>query len=157
MRPKSSLPEFNSTVQGINIMKDFRRRFYAAIAASLVTGSALAAPPPNLAGTTWDLLSNRATEQLVIITQGGAGAPGAATCRTIDGTLGIAPVRGWYCPATGRIHFKHNNVATGTTVRVYVGNVSDQIVGQPLFMGGTVMVDDAAFGDLGEFNFAARN
>jgi hypothetical protein len=36
------------------------------------------------------------------------------------------------------------------------GNVSDDVIGQPLHMAGTMTVLDAAFGDLGEYNFSAR-
>ena len=80
---------------------------------------------------------------------------GAATCRVINGTLGIAPVRGWYCPESGRIHFHHKNLSTGLTVRTFTGSVSDDVVGQPLYMAGTVAIENAAFGDLGEKNFSA--
>jgi hypothetical protein len=38
---------------------------------------------------------------------------------------------------------------------VFTGNVSDDVSGQTLYMGGTVAVDDPAFGDLGETNFSA--
>ena len=64
-------------------------------------------------------------------------------------------IHGWYCPSTGRIHFKHNNLSTNVTVRVFIGNVSDEVSGLPLLMSGTVMVDYAAFGSLGEYNFSA--
>ena len=126
-----------------------------ATAIALVTGTASAAPPANLAGTTWTVQVNRDSEQLVITAQGGPGAPGAAVCRLLIGTIGIAPVRGWYCPSTGRIHLRHNNLSSGVTVRVFTGNVSDEVIGQRLYMGGTVAIADAAFGDLGETNFAA--
>ena len=70
---------------------------------------------------------------LVINTQGGPGAPGAATCRTINGDIGnVAHIRGMYCPATGRILFVHRNLDSGDTVRVFSGNVSDFVAGQGL-------------------------
>lgn len=127
-------------------------------AAFLFAGGAAAERPANLAGTTWTLQTNRDTGQLVINTQGGSGAPGAAVCRSIDGNLSTAPdikVRGWYCPSTGRIHFVHRNLSSGKAVRVFTGNVSDEVIGQPLSMAGTMTVLDAAFGDLGEYNFSA--
>lgn len=131
----------------------------AAAAVLAASGAASAAPPANLGNTTWTLQTNQDSTQLVITTQGGPGAPGAATCRTINGELGIAPapaipIRGWYCLST-RIHFLHKNLGSSNTVRVFTGNLSDDVVGQPLYMAGTMMVDDAAFGDLGEFNFSA--
>jgi hypothetical protein len=115
-----------------------------------------AARPANLAGTYWILQVNGSTETLTITTQGGPGAPGAANCRVINGEIrNIADIRGWYCPATGRIHFVHKNVDSGLTVRVFTGNVSDEVAGQSLHMAGTMTIVNAAFGDLGEYNFSA--
>ncbi len=121
----------------------------------LAAGAATAAPPVDLAGTTWTVQVNRGLEQLVIATQSGAGAPGAANCRIIDGAFGNADVRGWYCPSTGRISFVHRNASTGYPVRVFTGNLSDDIVGQPTYMAGTVAIFYATFGDFGEYNFSA--
>jgi hypothetical protein len=124
----------------------------------LSSGVAFAEPPANIANTTWTLLVNRETTQLYIDTQGGAGAPGAAICRHITGKHGNveSPIFGWYCPSTGRIHFRHNNLHnTDLTVRVFTGNVSDEVPGEPLYMGGTVSIDYSAFGMLGETNFSA--
>lgn len=123
--------------------------------ALLAHGNAFADRPANLAGTTWTVQINRDSEQLVIQTQGGPGAPGAATCRVLNGTLGIAPVRGWYCPATGRIHFEHRNLDSRLTMRSFTGSVSEEVVGQPLYMAGTVLVNNAVFDELGEYNFSA--
>jgi hypothetical protein len=76
----------------------------------LAAGTASAERPLNLANTTWTLQANGTVEQLVINTQGGPGAPGAADCRHIQGEIGnVAEIRGWYCQATGRIHFVHEN------------------------------------------------
>jgi hypothetical protein len=122
---------------------------------SLATSAASAAPPASLGGTAWNVQANRDAVQLVITNQGGPGAPGGATCPLIIGTIGIAPMRGWYCPATGRIHFLHNNLSTGATVRVFSGSVSDEVPGQSLYMGGTMAVFNAAFGYFGEYNFSA--
>ena len=79
----------------------------------------------------------------------------ACSFGTINGDIGnVAHIRGWYCPSTGRIHFVHRNLDSGDAVRVFTGNVSDAVAGQPLFMGGTMTVLISAFGDLGEYNFA---
>jgi hypothetical protein len=124
----------------------------------LAAGTASAERPLNLANTTWTLQANGTVEQLVINTQGGPGAPGAADCRHIQGEIGnVAEIRGWYCQATGRIHFVHENADSLRTVRVFTGNVSDEISGQPLHMAGTMTVLISAFGDLGEYNFSASN
>ena len=97
-----------------------------AAATFFAAGSAMAERPANLAGTTWTLQTNREPVQLVIKTQGGPGAPGAATCRHIEGDIGSIPhVRGRYCPSTGRIHFVHRNFGSGDAVRVFTGDVSD--------------------------------
>lgn len=126
-------------------------------AASLAAGPAFAAPPENIGNTTWTMQINRDVDELVITAQGGPGAPGAATCRVILGTFGVANINGWYCPSTGRIHFVHKNADTGTAVRVFTGNLSDEVRGQRLYMGGTVTVLNSAFGDLGEYNFSGIN
>jgi hypothetical protein len=133
-----------------------------AAAALLAAGAASAERPASLAGTTWTMQTNRTSVQLVIETQGGDGATGAKTCRTINGHFNLTPpeigIRGWYCPSTGRIHFVHRNLSTGDAVRVFTGNVSDDELGQPLYMAGTVTVLNpnlANPADLGEYNFSA--
>lgn len=140
-------------------MKPFKTlRLAVAAAAFLAAGAASAQRPENLAGTTWTLQANRTVLQLVINTQGGPGANGAVTCRPLDGTLNTTPdikVTGWYCPPTGRIHLVHRNLTSKIAMRVFTGNVSDDEIGQPLYMAGTMTVLDAAFGDLGEYNFSA--
>lgn len=138
----------------------FKSAIAAAVAsmACLAAGPALAERPANLAGTTWTLQANRDVHQLVIDTQGGPGAPGAENCRGLDGTLNTTPdikVTGWYCPSTGRIHLVHRNLTSKIAVRVFTGNVSDNVIGQPLYMAGTMTVLFSAFGDLGEYNFSA--
>ena len=60
-----------------------------------------------------------------------------------------------YCPSTGRIHFVHQNLDSDIAVRVFTGNVSDDVAGEGLYMAGTVTVLISAFGDLGEYNFSA--
>ena len=134
-----------------------RITFAVAAATLLVAGTASAARPASVANTVWTLQTNQEATTLVITTQGGPGAPGAATCRTINGDIGnVAHIRGWYCPSTGRIHFVHRNLDTGNAVRVFTGNVSDVVAGQPLFVSGTMTVLISAFGDLGEYNFAGN-
>jgi hypothetical protein len=119
-------------------------------------GTASAERPANLANTVWILQTNLDVDTLFIDTQGGPGAPGAAQCRTIRGKIGnVAEFRGWYCPSTGRIHFVHQNADSDIAVRVFTGNVSDNVPGQPLHMAGTMTVLISAFGDLGEYNFSA--
>lgn len=128
---------------------------FTAAALLVATGTAFAARPATLAGTTWNLQVNQEVETLVITTQGGPGAPGAANCRVINGTIrDVAPIRGYYCPSTGKVFFVHTNVSTGAPVRVFSGFVSDEAIGLPLRLSGTVSVVNAAFGDLGEYNFA---
>lgn len=127
-----------------------------ATATLVAAGTASAERPANLAGTTWTLQTNRDPVQLVITTQGGPGAPGAASCRHINGDIGnVAHIRGWYCPVTGRIHFVHRNAGSGNAVRIFTGNVSDEVAGQPLYMAGTMTVLASVFGDLGEYGFSA--
>ncbi len=132
---------------------------FAFAAALVAAGAASAERPASLAGSTWTMQNNRDVEQLVITTQGGAGAPGAANCRVINGHFNIIQpeilIRGWYCPSTGRIHFVHKNLSTGNAVRIFTGNVSDDVLGQPLYMAGTMTVLISPFGDLGEYNFSA--
>lgn len=132
--------------------------FAIATAACLVGGNAWAQRPASLAGSTWTLQVNRDTAQLVIDTQVGPGAPGGAECRGLNGTLNSTldvKVTGWYCPSTGRIHLVHRNFSSNIAVRVFTGNVSDEVIGQPLYMAGTMTVLISAFGDLGEYNFSA--
>jgi hypothetical protein len=127
-----------------------------AAAAALCAGPAAAARPAWLGGSTFTVQTNRASEQLVITAQGGPGTAGGPNCLSLQGTIGNAPARGWYCPSTGRMHLRHSNIGSGATVRVIDAYVSDDIVGQPLYLGGTIAVDDAAFGELGVYNFSGR-
>lgn len=131
---------------------------FAIAAASLLgAGIASAERPTNIARTTWTLQTNVDSTTLVINTQGGPGAPGALNCRHINGEIGNneVQIRGWFCPATGKIHFVHRNLESGDAVRVFTGSVSDEVPGQSLFMAGTMTVLFSAFGDLGEYNFSA--
>lgn len=129
-----------------------------AAAALLAPDSASAQRPDRVAPTTWTVQTNLGVAQLFIDTQAGTGAPGSKQCQAITGRFNLIEpeidINGWYCPATGRIHFLHHNAGTGRVVRVFTGNVSDQVSGQRLFMAGTATVFVAAFGALGEYNFA---
>jgi hypothetical protein len=128
----------------------------AAVASLTTAAAAWAAPPPNIANTVWTVTAAGRTNELLITTQGGPGAPGASICQLISGNFeGIASIRGWYCPSTGRIHFLHNNADSGLPVRVFTGTVSDQVAGQPLTMAGTATVLASAFGDYREHGFTA--
>jgi hypothetical protein len=128
---------------------------FVLVAAALAQpGLAAAAPPESVVGT-WLMQNNQAEEQLVVTNQGGPGSPAGETCRQIDGTLGVAPMQGFYCPDTGRIHMLHKNVSTKAVVRVFTGNLSDSLTGHPDRMAGTMTVVNIAFGPFGEFSFSA--
>lgn len=119
-----------------------------------LASTAYATPPANLARTNWAIQINRDLTTLEITNQGGPGGPGGETCPLIMGKIGVAEVRGWYCPSTGRIHFRHNN--NGATMKTFVGNVSDAgAAGEPLYMAGTVTIDNVGAGEFGEHNFSA--
>ena len=78
-----------------------------------------AAPPANVAGI-WTLVVDQQLETLDIA-QGGVGL---GPCPPITGKIGIATVRGFYCPATGRLYFHHSNFHTDVTVRTFDGVVA---------------------------------
>ena len=131
--------------------------FTVVAAASLVSGVASADPPATLAGTTWTLQVNADSDQLVIHSQMGPGAPGGPTCRLIKGELGFVgvPITGIYCPASGRITFLHNNLHSGVTVRIFTGDVlggPDQV---PSMQGTMTVVNHGGFGPYGEYAFSA--
>lgn len=126
---------------------------FALTAAALLSDVATAAPPANVVGT-WTLLADQ-TYTTLDITNQGAGGPGGSTCRVILGSLGIAPIMGYYCPATGRIHVLHNNLATGATVRTFTGSVTAATASAPAQMAGTFNVVNVAFGPYGEYPFSA--
>lgn len=129
--------------------------FAVAALAVLSAAAACAAPPAALGGTTWTVQANRTAAQLVITQQGGPGDNAATECPQIFGTIGADPIYGWYCWDVGRIHFLHNNLVSAATYRVFTGNLSDEVIGQTLHMGGTVTVVDPLFGANGEYNFSA--
>lgn len=123
------------------------------IAALSIGSAAIAAPPTHVMGN-WIIHTGDDYTTLDITNQGASGAPGASQCRVILGSLGIAPVRGFYCPGSGRIHFLHNNLSTNVTVRTFTGSVTEDANGV-MHMAGSLNVLAHAFGDLGEYPFSA--
>ena len=111
---------------------------------------ATAAPLANVTGN-WSVVANQSAGVLAIVQ--GAGAP----CAPINGTIFGNPVRGYYCPSTGRISFARKNAA-GVVIQSYAGNVSDVVVGLPNRMGGTFHALDFAAGSgiLGEYHFQGQ-
>jgi hypothetical protein len=136
-----------------------KHAMHAAVAAiSLVTAvAAHALPPENIANTTWTLrVDGGADEVLFIDTQHGPGAPGNAVCRAIHGNLPAdVPVRGWYCPSTGRFHLLHENKDSRLVMRAFLGTLTDPGNGQPMRIEGAAVIDNSNFGDLGEVKFKA--
>jgi hypothetical protein len=129
------------------------RRGIAIGIASLISSFAFAAPPPTAVGT-WLLLVDQTPTTLDITSQFGPGAPGSAVCRVVLGTIGIAPVRGTYCPAIGHIELLHNNVSSGVTVRTFSGSLSNATGTNQAHMAGTFQVMNIAFGSYGEYPFS---
>lgn len=117
------------------------------------SGIAAATPPASVVGT-WSILVDQTYTTLDITNQGGGGGPGGSVCRLILGSIGIAPITGHYCQSTGRIHFLHNNLATGATVRTFTGSVTAATANAPAHMAGTFNVVNVAFGPFGEYPFS---
>ncbi|MBI3900002.1 MAG: hypothetical protein HY308_17170 [Gammaproteobacteria bacterium] len=113
----------------------------------LVTTAASAAPPPNVLGN-WSVLGNQTAGALVINFQAAVGI-----CRRITGAIYGNPIEGFYCPATGRIHFLRKNAANNDTFQSWTGNVGDDAAIDR--MGGTFMASTPAGGVPGEYNFQA--
>jgi hypothetical protein len=131
--------------------KTFQHRVALAVGTlGLVWASAAnAAPPASILGT-WSIVGNQHVGSLNITSQG------TGTCAPINGTIYSSnPVRGYYCPATGRIAFARKNTA-GVVIQTWVGNVSD--AGTPNRMGGTFHALDAAAGSgaPGEYHFQGQ-
>jgi hypothetical protein len=125
-----------------------RQKLLGAVA--LLAGApAFAAPPANVAGI-WTLLVDQKYETLDIA-QGG---PGLGSCPPITGKIGIATVRGFYCPATGRIYFHHSNLHTDVTVRTFDGVVSDAANGLPMHIAGKMTVVNTNFALHGDYPFS---
>ena len=87
--------------------RNLKKSLFAAgalLTAQVYAGAAMAAPPTSVWGT-WSLTANQTFETLTITNQGNLATP----CKVILGTIGgvAAPIYGFYCPDTGRIHFIH--------------------------------------------------
>ncbi|MCI0465742.1 MAG: hypothetical protein L0Y57_01860 [Beijerinckiaceae bacterium] len=106
---------------------------------------ALAANWPSSAVGNWTILANNLLGSLQIASQGASG-----DCKAITGTVFGSPIKGFYCPLSGRISFLRKNAGTNDTFQVYTGSLSSP--GTAIRMGGVF----ANFsGLLGEFNFSA--
>jgi hypothetical protein len=121
---------------------------FCAIALLGATAS-FAAPPANVRGV-WTLLVNQEYETLDIV-QGG---PGLGPCPPISGKIGIATVRGFYCPDTGRIYFHHSNIETDVTVRTFDGVVAAAANGLPMHIAGKMTVVNTVFEPHGDYPFS---
>lgn len=120
-------------------------------------GLASAAPLGNVLGT-WNIVGNQHVGLLRLLSQGSE----SGACKSINGTIYPGTtvshaVRGYYCPATGRIAFARKN-AVGVVIQAWVGNVSDVVAGLPHRMGGTFHALDGAAGSgaLGEYHFQGQ-
>jgi hypothetical protein len=134
-------------------MKSVNRSFaLGAVLTATVTlcaGNAVAAAPTTVVGT-WSLLTNQSFGQLIVTNQGVLGI-----CKVILGSVNGADMNGWYCPATGRIHFYHKNAVTHLPIKIYDGYVADRISGSPDRIGGTYVSDYAPIQPYGEYPFSA--
>ena len=121
-------------------------------AAAVYTGSVSAAPPTTLMNTTWNLVADQESVTMYITSQGALG-----TCKLIIGTLGNVdvPIRGFYCPNTGRVHFIHKNLSTLLPMRVFDGIVWDASQDLPYQMSGTYTSDYAPVKPFGYYGFSA--
>jgi hypothetical protein len=132
------------------------------VAAQLYADAALADFPANVVGR-WRVRINQEVDTLVIASQGGAIN---GICRRIVGYFPLQnqddgpPIRGFYCPTTGRIQFVHSNLNSNLALRVFTGNLLDRVEGQVDHIGGTFTVLYTAvpppFGPLGEYGFWAK-
>jgi hypothetical protein len=126
----------------------------AAVAAAftLCVSAATAAPPARVVGT-WSLTTNQTFGQLIVTAQGSANLPDP--CKVILGTVSGAYMNGWYCPATGRIHFYHKNTDSRVPIKVYDGYVADEEVGSPQRMSGTYVSEYPSIQPYGDYPFSA--
>jgi hypothetical protein len=135
--------------------KTFKNRLaIAAGTLGLVWGSLANAAPLTTVTGTWSIVGNQHAGSLIL--SQGVGAPCAPINGTIyPGTSVSNAVRGYYCPATGRIAFARKNTA-GVVIQTWVGNVSDK--GTLNRMGGTFHALDTAAGSgiLGEYHFQGQ-
>jgi hypothetical protein len=92
----------------------------------------------------WTVRANNAVGVLSITFQGAAGQ-----CRPISGAIFGNPIQGFYCPASGRIHFLRKNAVTNDTFQDYTANLSQDAAID--YMAGTFASDGGSFG---EYNFS---
>lgn len=135
--------------------RNLKKSLFAAgalLTAQVYAGAAMAAPPTSVWGT-WSLTANQTFETLTITNQGNLATP----CKVILGTIGgvAAPIYGFYCPDTGRIHFIHKNLFSKVPIRVFDGIASDVVVGSPNRISGTYTSDYAPTLPFGYYGFSA--
>lgn len=100
--------------------------------------------PASVAGT-WRVNANNFVGALVIDQPASA-----AQCNPISGTIFGNPIRGFYCPNSGRIAF--HRLGSGASVfQYYTGNLSQVRAPNPLRIGGNF----SDLGDPGEYSFFA--
>lgn len=126
-----------------------KKSLFVLLFAAVVLGAvgASATPPPSVLGN-WSVIGNQTPGTLAITAQAAAG-----TCRRITGTIYTNPIEGFYCPATGRIHFVRKTSPSNDTIQSYLGNVGDD--GATDRMSGTFVVSAPGGGTPGEYNFQA--
>lgn len=132
-------------------MKSINKRislYLAAVATALLyAGAALADGWPVSVVGNWTAEANQTVGLLQIVTQSDVGL-----CRPITGAIFGDPIQGFYCPFSGRVSFLRKLASTNATIQVYSGNLSQQIAGQPLRIGGSF---SSMGGGFGEYNFRA--
>lgn len=135
--------------------RNLKRSLLAAgvlLTAQVYAGVAIAAPPTSVWGT-WTLTANQTFETLTVTNQGSS----TASCKVILGTIGgaAAPIYGFYCPDTGRLHFIHKNLFSKVPIRVFDGIASDVVAGSPNRISGTYTSDYAPTLPFGYYGFSA--
>lgn len=129
-----------------------RSILFATVASLMFAGPASAGDWPRSVVGTWDIQANQSAGTLQITSQGrGEG------CVPIAGAIYNANVvEGFYCRISGRISFLRKTTGN-VSFQVYTGNLSQQIPGLPLWMGGTFTSEDYGLGgELGEYSFFAK-
>jgi hypothetical protein len=125
---------------------------YALLMVLFWSGIVMASPPADITGY-WSVAVGQEQEDMEIIRQDSY--PSGA-CQKISGKFrGIAPFHGIYCPASGRVQMVHENLSTSYAVRVFTGNLAEEIPGYPNRMAGTFTVLYPTFGEYGEYGFSA--
>lgn len=127
-------------------MKNIKKLSTTLAAFALVALSQIASAdgwPASVVGN-WNVRANNSVGILSITSQGLVGQ-----CRPISGAIFGNPIQGFYCPASGRIHFLRKIAATNDTIQDYTANLS-QDSGID-YMGGTFASDGGAYG---EYNFS---